>query len=296
MKKTLIFTLLTVLTLQSTLKAQTLPSLLCGSDAATLGTACTGVAGKANAYAIENNVAAMSMGDKKLYVGASYGIWQPSYADNSIISAAGSFKTTERLDIGASFKNFSYSPYDIITESGSASREGSFTPKEFNAAIGASFAITPALSVGAAARILEYSLSNDVSSTVLGLDLGLCYTLSGLRAGLSLNNLGSGLPSLLKAGALYGQQLGEQSAISFQAEADYMFSGAFMAGAGVEYAFKDLAFLRCGYHYGDAAKTIPSYASAGFGVKFAQFSVDAAYLFASEVLGGSLSLSLGYSF
>ncbi len=296
MKKTLFFALFTILTLQPALKAQTLPSLLCGNDAATLGTACTSVAGKANAYSIENNVASMSLSDKKLYAGAYYGIWQPSYADNSILSASALFKATEKLAIGASFKNFSYTPYDIITESGNTSREGTFTPKEFNAALGASFAITSSLSVGAAARVLNYSLSSEVASTVFGVDLGLYYTLSNIKAGLSLNNLGSELPSLLKAGALYDLHLGGQGVISLQAEADYLFSGAFMAGAGVEYSFKDWAFLRCGYHYGDAAKAIPSYASAGIGVKFAQFSIDAAYLFASEVLGGSLGLSLGYCF
>lgn len=57
-----------------------------------------------------------------------------------------------------------------------------------------------------------------------------------------------------------------------------------------------IAFLRAGYHYGTQDKGLPSFASAGLGLKFAGVELNAAYLFASEALGGTMTFGLGYSF
>ncbi len=303
MRKT-IYTSVLALLCTFGLSAQSLPSLICGADAASLGTASASVAEKAGAYALDHNAAAMSFGEKKFYAGATFDMWQPSYANNKILSAGATFRITDALAVGASLKNFSYPSYDITTESGSASRDGSFTPKEFNVALGASYAVTSFLSIGATARILKSSLANDASASAFGADFGVFYKKDNLRAGLSLNNLGTKVtygensysqPSLLKAGVGYDLGFGT-SALALSAEADYLFDGALMAGIGAEYAFKDLAFVRCGFHYGDEAKSIPSYASVGLGVNFFGVSLDAAYLFGSKILGNSLGVTLGYSF
>lgn len=57
-----------------------------------------------------------------------------------------------------------------------------------------------------------------------------------------------------------------------------------------------IAFLRAGYHYGTRDKGLPSFASTGLGLKFAGVELNAAYLFASEALGGTMTFGLGYSF
>ena len=57
-----------------------------------------------------------------------------------------------------------------------------------------------------------------------------------------------------------------------------------------------VVFARVGYHYGNSANVIPSYASAGFGLKLFGVHLDFAYMFASEVLSNSMIVSLGYSF
>ncbi len=79
-------------------------------------------------------------------------------------------------------------------------------------------------------------------------------------------------------------------------DADYYLSGDITAASGAEYSFKNFIFLRAGYHYGSKDKGLPSFASAGLGVKFAGVQLNAAYLLASETLGGSLMIGLGYSF
>lgn len=57
-----------------------------------------------------------------------------------------------------------------------------------------------------------------------------------------------------------------------------------------------IVFLRAGYHYGTQDKGLPSFASAGLGVKFFGVELNAAYLFASDAIGGTMTFGLGYSF
>ena len=284
--------------------AQSLPSLLVPSDAASLSLAGVGVCAPGGAYSLENNAAAMSLTEKRLLAGATFGKWQPSYSANSLVSAGATFKATDVLAAGLSVKKFGYQSYNTVTESGSISRDGSFTPEEFNAALGLSYRIASCFSVGVAARIVKSSLSADAEGTAFGADVGVCLNRNAMRAGLSVNNLGTkirygdesyALPAMLKAGAGYDLDLGS-SGLAFSAEADYLFAGAFMAGATAQYDWRGCLFVRCGYHYGDETKAVPSYASSGIGVKVSGVSLDAAWLFASGTLRNSFALSLGYSF
>ena len=80
------------------------------------------------------------------------------------------------------------------------------------------------------------------------------------------------------------------------AEADYLFAGALMAGFGLEYCIQQIAFLRAGFHYGDAAKALPTFVSLGAGVQFACVHLDLSFLTASKTLGNSLMVGLGYAF
>ena len=103
------------------------------------------------------------------------------------------------------------------------------------------------------------------------------------------------LPSSFDLGIGYQLNLHEHHAIRFIADADYFFSRKFAASAGLSYTWNSMLTVRCGYHYGGKS-VVPSYASAGLGVKFFGISLDAAYIFGSEILRNSLGLSLGYEF
>lgn len=285
--------------------AQSFPSLLVGSDAAGFSIGSATVAGAPGAYSLENNVAGMSFINGRMSAGASFGMWQPSYGNDKVIGASAAVKATKRLAFGAAFKYFAQPSYEITTDSGTASREGSFRPSEFNVTVGGSFAVTSYLSVGLAARMLHSSLATNVSANVFGADLGIYFRMKGLSAGLSVNNLGTKAkfennsyvqPMMAKLGVGYTRAF-DKHALSATAETDILFAGAVMAGAGIEYSFRDLLFVRGGYHYGAPHKAVvPSYGSAGLGVKFFGISLDAAYLFGSEILKNSFCLSLGYEF
>lgn len=285
--------------------AQTLPSLSVGTDAAGFSTGGATVAGHAGAYSLENNVAGMSFINGRMAAAASFVLWQPEYGNEKVSGAGVSVKVLEKLALGLTFKHFAYPSYNVTTESGAASRDGSFRPTEFNFALGSSYAVTGFLSLGLTARLLHSSLAADVSANVFGVDLAAYFRMKGISAGISVNNLGTKAkfgessyvqPMLAKFGAGYNLGLGRHS-VFMTAETDILFSDAATVGVGAEYSFRNLLFIRGGYHYGNASKgVIPSYASLGFGVMFFGVSIDAAYLFASSVLKNSFALSVGYAF
>ena len=283
--------------------AQTLPSLLVGSDASALGIATTSVGKVSGAYSLESNVASMSLGKDRLVAGASFGLWQPNYANDKIIGVGAAYRLGERFALGLQFKNFRQPSYDVVSESGSV--RDSFTPGETCIALGASYSITDFLSVGVTGRMVKSTLGEDADASVLGADAALFFKKDAWSAGLSVNNLGGKVnyggddydqPMLARVGAAYRIGNPETSAVTPSVEADVLFKGGFMAGVGVEYSYKDMLFARGGFHYGDKEKAVPTYASLGLGVRFFGVSLDMAYLTASGILGNSISFGLGYRF
>lgn len=290
--------------------AQTFPSLLIGDDAFGLSNGAASVSRAEGGFTMDQNVAAMSLKDNILDASVGFGLWQPAYAGDKLVSAGLRCKVYKGLSLGLSFRDRLQNPYEITTSTGSASKDGSFTPKEYNLALGASYAFLPGLSAGVSLRCLRSALAPEIASTTFGVDLAFAFSRTfgrhDIGAGLSVNNLGTklkygenkySLPSMVKLGASYYYILDEKSShVGLTAEFDALFKGGFMAGVGAEYAFRNMLFVRAGYHYGDRAKAVPQYASAGLGVRFYGVSLNASYIFASEVLGNSFGISLGYSF
>ena len=64
---------------------------------------------------------------------------------------------------------------------------------------------------------------------------------------------------------------------------------------GAEAKIADMISVRAGYRY-VAKYVLPSFATLGIGAKFAGIRIDAAYLFANEVIGNTTAISLGYCF
>lgn len=296
----------TVLLLSAALsvsKAQTLPSLMLGQDPASLSMGMSGVASKAGAYALQNNVASISLSENAFDSQIGIGMWQPAYADLKTIGAAAVYRLG-KLGFGFDFKMLKMPSYSGVSGNGSDIRDSEFTPGETNISAGFSYAFMDFLSAGVTMRYAGSKLAPEASATVFGADVAVYFKKDGIRAGLSLNNIGTKVkysetayaqPMMAKVGAGYDLELGTSS-LAFNAEADVLFAGGVMAGVGCEYAFKDMVFARAGYHYGNSAGAVPSYASAGLGVKLFGAQLNFAYLFGSEVLANSMLVSLGYSF
>lgn len=109
--------------------------------------------------------------------------------------------------------------------------------------------------------------------------------------GASVGEYKGALPSYSTAGMGYYSQL-----LKAEAEFDYYFSGHIAASLGGEFNIKDLVFLRAGYRYAGKSAPLPSFASAGFGLKLFGASLEGCYLFASPTLGGTMMFSFAYDF
>lgn len=283
--------------------AQTLPSLQISSDAATLGVASSTIASAAGAFSVDRNISAIVLGENKLFAGASYGKWQPDFADDTYLAAGAAMKLNDKLGFGLSFKLLNQQPYNVTAPSSSIS--GEYTPSEMTAALGVAYALTDFLSVGVSARYTSSNLAKDSKAGVIGADLAASFKTGGLSAAVAVNNLGGKVnygkkeydqPTMVRAGAAYSLGSKDASMVTASLEAAYLLSGGIMGGIGAEYAWNNMVFLRCGYHYGNDVKLIPSFASVGLGIKFFGIGLDAAYLLASDTLGNSLLATLSFSF
>ena len=278
--------------------AQALPSLLVGADPVAAATGGSALARSAGAYAVDNNAAAMALSSRDFSVAASYGMWAPSTADNTLAGLGVFYKLNDKMAFGFTGRMLKDKPYDITSATGQVT--GSFAPGDMTAGVGFSYAVADGLAVGVAGRFVSSSIAQDMKGSAFGADITAMYSRGGLNAALGIANLGSkvsyggasyALPMMVRGGVAYSV-----AGLTASAEADYLFSGALMAGLGVEYGIADIAFLRAGYHYGDSAKALASYASLGLGLQFAGVSLDLAFLTASETLGNTLMLGIGYCF
>ena len=296
MKK--ILTVLVSLTFALAASAQALPSLLVGADPAAAATGGSALARAADAFAVDNNAASMALSSNSFSVGASFGMWAPNTADNTLAGLGFYYRLSDKMALGFSGRMLRDKPYDIASATGQVT--GSFAPSDLLAGLGFSFAVTDGLSLGVTGRFASSAIAPDMKGSAFGADITAMYAAESFSAAVGLCNLGTPIsyggasysqPMLIRAGGAFSA-----SGLTASAEADYLLSGALMAGLGLEYCVADLAFIRAGYHYGDAAKALASYASLGLGLQFSGISLDLAFLTASETLGNSLLFGIGYSF
>lgn len=278
--------------------AQALPSLLVGADPAAAATGGSALARAADAFAVDNNAAAMSLSSRDFGVAASYGIWAPGTADNMLAGLGFYFKLNDRMALGFSGRMLRDKPYDITSATGQVT--GSFAPGDLLAGAGFSFAVADGLSLGVTGRFTSSSIAPEMKGSAIGADITAMYAGESFSAAAGLCNLGTPVsyggasyaqPALVRAGGAFSA-----SGLTASAEADYLLSGALMAGLGLEYCIADIAFLRAGYHYGDASKALASFASLGLGLQFSGVSLDLAFLTASDTLANTLLFGVGYSF
>lgn len=296
MKKALL--IITALFICLSSNAQSVAFVNINPDPASMAVAGTGVARSADAYAMENNVAAIALNAPKMAVVAGYGLWQPGAINAKLMSAQGFYRIFDRLSVALQYKGFSYPEYSIVSADGRV--KGTFAPREMAAGVGVAFGITDNISVGASIRMVNSSLAKDDKGTGMGADVALKYEKDAFQAGLSINNFGSkvkyaevlySLPLSARAGAAYSVK-----GLTLSIEADYILKGGFAAGAGAEYTLFDIVSLRAGYHYGKSTGALTSFASAGIGVHLYGVSLDFAYLTASPALRNTMMFSLGYAF
>ena len=161
-------------------------------------------------------------------------------------------------------KTFLDKPYDIYSEQGAF--KGSFKPYDLIIGLGAEYYITDALSAGLTLRSVTSALAEKNKGSSFCGDIFVRY--GGEKWGVELA----------------GRNIGTK--ISYGSD----------SYAIPSLVFKDIAFARAGFHYGDPAKALPAFLSLGIGGKYAGFRLDGTFLLLSETLGNTFLVSLGYEF
>lgn len=245
--------------------------------------------------------ALLPFGGDRLCAGASYLSYMPSvsrtdYISGGISSRFGSFGDAGKEEISRFGATLNFTR--------GAGREvygTDYKPSDLLLNAGFGWAMTRQLSIGLNLSYASQSLTEDYSVKAVAADIFLAGKFGGFSFAAGASSLGGGvgseetgdfsLPASAEAFFAYDFPLAGKHGLRASLDADYYFSGAFSAALGAEYAFGDIAFARAGYRYGGDS-IIPSFASAGLGFRFKGFELDAAYLFASETLGGSFALGL----
>ena len=234
-------------------------------------------------------LSADSFGFEHLSASVSYGIWAPQNSNNKLMG----------FNAGMNFgKNFSArikAAHISDRESGTLYNEygasvGEYKGADLRVEAGVGAKILPFLAADINIRMLNSKPCPSLSSNVFTADANVVYRKDLWSASLGIRNLGA-LPSYSTAGVGYYSQL-----LKAEAEFDYYFSGHIAASLGGEFNIKDLVFLRAGYRYAGKSAPLPSFASAGFGLKLFGASLEGCYLFASPTLGGTMMFSFAYDF
>ena len=284
--------------------AQALPFTAADYDAAVLakgGASLTETSTVANAAFA--NPAAVVFYDDMLDASLGYTMWQPDFSNTSVASAGAALKIGKNIGVALGLSKGSDPEYSIID--GSGAETGSFKPGNLQLGLGVAYKIIPFLSVGANIGYAVENLAPEMSYGALNADVYAMFKLGSLKAAVGVSELGGkvtsqsgasfSLPTAANMGIGYDLELSDAHAINLNADAAYYLMGDLAAAAGVSYTYSKMVSVRAGYRYGGSS-VIPSYASAGIGLRLFGAKLDFAYLFASHVMKNTLSVSLGYSF
>lgn len=273
---------------------------------ATLGMGTAGYADLGSAaWASFRNPAVLGIAPVTLSAAASWALWMPSSDEGALnhFNAAGAYRFGKMgIALGASY--MPGKEYEVFTLTGAS--EGKYTPKDLQINAGFGYEVMTDLSVGVNVRYLSQSLTEDNSYTSFAGDIAAIYKIGDITSSLGISNIGTGIedaagnkfdiPTSLTIGSTWDATLAENHGLKASIDADYYFSGDCTAALGAQYAFKDMLFVRAGYHLATDNAVLPSFLTLGLGVSYAGFGLDAAFITANDALGNTLTFGLTYRF
>lgn len=246
-----------------------------------------------------SSAATLPFCEMKLAGGLSYQNYMPQISATKFIGAG----LAGRLDkIGYSL-SFVHGTGEKVYVEDAGSKY--YEPTEMLVNAGLSYAFLDFLSVGVNVKYAKEQPWTNYSIDGIAADVFVAGKVEGIDFAAGVSSLGPkvksqssdefDLPTALTVGAGYRYEISDEHALAIRAKVDSYLSTGLAAGAGVEYCFSGMVSARAGYHYGGDS-VLPTFASAGLGVNYSGFTLDAAYLFASDILGGTFALSAGYRF
>lgn len=164
-----------------------------------------------------------------------------------------------------------------------------------------SYKVSPSVSLGVGVKGIQEKLENERASS-FALDFGFVYKRGKFSLGAAYTNLGTSMKFIQENEPLPGKfTLGFgykllQDQVSLAWDVDFPRDDKPILKQGIEYGYKESAFLRMGYEYKTSAQNLEGTGlSLGGGFKFSNWEVDYNYS-PNQVLGGSHRISLSYRF
>ena len=302
MRKLFVYIFLTLVPLS--LGAQALPFTSADYNPATLAKGGASLTETSTvAYAAFANPATIAFYDGKGDTSIGYTMWQPNSVKTDVIVSGDVLKFGDKFGIGVGLCYGLYPEYTITDLTGY--EKGTFKPTNIQFGVGLAYKVLPFLSIGANIGYAGETLAEGSSSTAVDADVFAMVQFGGFKAALGVSELGGkvtsaagtafSIPTAANLGLGYTLKAGEKHGIDFNADLQYYLKDGVAAAVGASYAYNDMIFVRTGYRYGGKT-VIPSFASAGVGVKFYGVKLDLAYVLGSGAMANTLALSLGYAF
>lgn len=267
-----------------------------------------GFAGSADpsapAWASFRNPAVLPFSERRNDLALVYQNWAPGGAGSADFTVAYGRKFGERTGLSVGVVSLTGGKISLYNANGSFC--GDFTPSDLQVNAGFGLGLGRLFAVGVNAKCLRKKVAEETAYTAFAADIfGQC-RLEGLSLALGVSNIGTlvkgahggsfRLPASLALAADYRLAFADCHQFAADLDFDWFFSGNAGLAAGLEYGFREMLFVRGGYHFGTSEAVLPSFASAGLGVQVFGFRFDIACLFANEYLARTLTLGLGYSF
>lgn len=251
--------------------------------------------GESNTMMIYGNATSIYNSSKKIHVSATTQMFSEFTEDagkQKFAAVSGSYLLGSRHGIHFGARYLGGLKYDIMGRKGVETAE----PKDMTFDLGYSFKLNDNFSAQMSIMYLNSELGGDYSGSTVGFDIAAYYRttinlMSGLdiTAGVRGGNFGgqleydkgskADLPSYAGAGGEFALNMTDSHRLTLAVDAKYFVlpedSRMLMAGAGLEYTFKNMISLRGGYLYGEEEN---SSLTAGLGFEMDIITVDAAYI------------------
>ncbi|MCF0176456.1 MAG: hypothetical protein HUJ94_06440, partial [Bacteroidales bacterium] len=189
---------------------------------------------------------------------------------------------------------------------------GIFRPYSLQVTLGGAMKLGKFFSTGMNLRYTREDVFKGFATNAVSGDLFASFHKGGLTATAGARDIGHtvaydgspAIPSRASLGAGYVLPAGKDFSISLLCDLETYVMGAAEAcgskfpvegSAGGEVGFREMIFLRAGYHWSGGG-CVPSYLSAGGGVSLSHVRLDFCYVAWSPTAAGSFSFGLAFSF
>ncbi len=180
--------------------------------------------------------------------------------------------------------------------------EGGFAPSDLHISLGVARGLSEHFSFGFGGHFVSSKLTASDRLSGFALDASVAFRTGGFSALVGLTQLGSAslgddvypMASSVTLAVSYGHNFGDHR-VEGNVDADFYLARGVIVAGGLQYSWRETAFVRGGYHWASKDAVLPSFATVGAGARVHGVTIDAAFLLGGP-LSGTMTFGVGYGF